>query len=89
MAGPWVSIMMAMLADVWRATSRMRGTTVRTHSWVPWLMFNRKTLAPAAMRRASTSGESVAGPRVQIILVLRMGKERRVGGEWQEELAVR
>ena len=40
-------------------------------------MLSRKTLAPAAIRAVSISGESVAGPKVQTILVLRMKQKRR------------
>ena len=48
-------------------------TTVRTQSCGAWLMLSRKILAPARIRARSFSGESVAGPRVQMILVFRMG----------------
>ena len=57
--------------------ARMRGTIMRTQSCVAWLMFSRKILAPASIIACKTSADSVAGPRVQMILVLRMARGKR------------
>ena len=51
---------------------RISFTTVRTQSCGAWLMLRRKTFAPAMIKARSRSGESVAGPSVQMILVFRM-----------------
>ena len=53
-------------------TVRIFFTTARTQSCGAWLMLRRKILAPANTKARSFSGESVAGPRVQMILVFRM-----------------
>ena len=45
---------------------------VRTQSCGAWLMLSRKTLTPASISARSLSGDSVAGPRVEMILVFRM-----------------
>ena len=45
---------------------------MRTQSCGAWLMFSRKIFAPAAIIACKTSADSVAGPRVQMILVFRM-----------------
>src|ERR1043165_5004761 len=75
MAGPWVSIRMPI--NRWRAlaAARMSPTTRRTQSCCECDMLSRKTLTPASMSRPSISGESVAGPRGAVILVLRGARE--------------
>src|SRR5437870_12058416 len=49
----------------------MRGTTSRTHGCSAWLMFNRKTSAPSWINCRNVSELFDAGPRVQMIFVLR------------------
>ena len=44
----------------------------RTQSWLAWLMFNRKTSLPFWISWRNISVFSVAGPSVQMILVLRI-----------------
>src|SRR5262249_31341552 len=58
----------------WRAVAaaRMSFTTRRTQSRGACDILRRKTLTPASISRPSISGESVAGPRVAMILVRRM-----------------
>src|SRR5947199_5819078 len=72
MAGPWVSIRMATARPSSSAMERMRGTISRTQSCCAWLMLSRKTLAPSCTNCRSVSAFSLAGPSVQIILVLRI-----------------
>src|SRR6266446_3408468 len=50
---------------------RMPATTRRAQSCGAWDIFKRKRFTPAAIIRAIISGESVAGPKVAMILVLR------------------
>ncbi len=61
---------------MWReadcACARILATTALTQSGCPWLMFRRNTSAPDAISSPSFSSESDAGPRVQMIFVLRM-----------------
>ena len=57
---------------------RMSLTTVRTHSWGAWLMLRRNMFAPAKIKARSLSGESVAGPSVQMIFVFVMAAGGRV-----------
>ena len=53
------------------AAARMSLTTRRTQSWGAWDMLSRKTLTPASTSLPIISAESVAGPRVDTILVRR------------------
>ena len=71
-AGPCVSMRMPTIFAVSRAALRMRGTMARTQSWGAWLMLSRKQFTPVSMRLRSISGDSVAGPSVAMIFVLRM-----------------
>src|SRR6476646_3110209 len=77
MAGPWVSMRMATARPSSSAMERMRGTISRTQSCCAWLMLSRKTLAPSYTNCRSVSGFSLAGPSVQMILVLRIGTVNR------------
>ena len=72
MAGPWVSIRMPMCAAR-GGSARMSLNTRRTQSCGAWDMFRRKTLTPASMSLPIMSAESVAGPSVETILVVRNG----------------
>ena len=71
MAGPCVSIMMP--TNFFRAADwvRMSGTTRRTQSCGACDMFRRKMFTPASMSLPIISAESVAGPSVAMIFVLR------------------
>ena len=73
---------------------RMSFTTVRTQSCGAWLILRRKILAPAKIKARSLSGESVAGPSVQMILVFRMAvldlvSDFFVKCEWKEHVLFR
>ena len=75
-AGPCVSRRMPTGMSSSAAILRIVGTILRTQSCWPWLMLSRNTLAPPSINRPIRSSESVAGPRVQMSLVLRnMGME--------------
>ena len=54
------------------AIARTRGTMSRTHSCLAWLMLSRKVSVPARIIFSMTSELSEAGPRVQMIRVLRI-----------------
>src|SRR5206468_12503125 len=83
-AGPCVSRRNATARPAFCASIRMRGTISRTHSWVAWLIFNRKTSLPLCISWRKTSVFSVAGPKVQMIFVLRMGLEDQVS-HWKSQ----
>ncbi len=76
MAGPWVSIMMP--TDIWRAVaaSRIAATTRRTQSCDECDMLSRAIFMPASINLPIISAESVAGPRVATIFVLRIARGR-------------
>ena len=52
--------------------SRILPTTSAHQSCVAWLMFSRRTFAPASMSERSCSRDCVAGPIVQMIFVFRI-----------------
>src|SRR3954467_7756926 len=65
----------AINATVRPTFSAMVRTMLARSMWscaLPWLKFRRTTSTPARIRRSSTSGSLVAGPRVATILVPRI-----------------
>jgi len=70
---PWRSSRM----PAWRPNSLAQSRTAFTlgacESGVPWEAFRRNTSTPASKRLWTTPGGSVAGPRVAMIFVVRMG----------------
>ncbi len=56
-----------MLAEAWRRLARI----LRLSASLPWEKFIRAMFMPDSIKRVSSSKESLAGPRVQMILVWR------------------
>ena len=79
MAGPCVSRRIATDRRASSASARMRGTTSRTERCSAWLMFNRQMSVPFSINCRNTSAFSDAGPRVQMILVLRIDQRIEPG----------
>src|SRR6187402_3254873 len=75
MEGPVRSKSTAMFAFRAAAWLRTRFAISAAHSCLAWLMLRRKTLVPSSMSFPIISSDSVAGPKVMMIFVLRdMGK---------------
>src|SRR5688572_14497465 len=84
MAGPWVSIRMPTATPRALAAARTSLTTRRTQSCVACDMFRRTMLVPESISFPIISAESVAGPRVAMIFVLRIC-ERTIGKRGSED----
>src|SRR5277367_3267311 len=74
MAGPWVSSRSATSWFSLVEISRINLATFRTQSCGAWDMLKRKTLTPRAISSVRAAGVAVAGPRVAMIFVRRIGE---------------
>ena len=72
-SGPLVSSRMAMGRFNSARTALIMSIFLWCSSWVPWEKFRRTTFSPARHIFRKTSGLSLEGPMVQMILVFRMG----------------
>src|SRR6266436_10343310 len=67
--GPWRSCRIVTGRPHCASPARMARITSACSAWVPWEKFRRATSMPAVTSRSRASGELLAGPMVQTILV--------------------